>query len=135
MDSIKIETWLKEKRALDYVIEKYDIPSHIKRVLEDMSYSIQNEYDAHQKWKAEQMKPADDLVELLVTPKAQYRNEMKDVRWDRDLARDPNVTVLEYKYDGVLIRTSSNHAVNVRKQMGICFIITTRKKYKPVIDL
>ena len=135
MDSIKIETWLRQKNALDFVTDGYDLPPHIKRVLEDMSYSIQEEYDNYKKWREDQLKPSDDLVELLITPRPQYRENMKSVRWDRDVARDPNITVLEYKHDGLLIRTSSTHAVNIRNQMGICFIITTRTEYKPVIDL
>ena len=43
MDSIKIETWFKQRQALNYVIERYNLPPHIERVLEDMYCSIEQE--------------------------------------------------------------------------------------------
>lgn len=131
MDSIKIERWLKEKRAIDYVINNYDIPSHIERILENMSYAIQEEYDNYKKRKVEQEKldKEGSLIDCCVAVKKKFITSVDKTNWRHIVYTNTEVTTLYIRPNEMMIRVKASYIPLLKEILGNKFIITTVKKY------
>jgi len=131
MNSIKIKTCLKEKRALNYVIKNCKIPSDIKDSLENMLLNIQQEHDNYTKQHVEEDKlyKENPLTECCIVVKRQCIETLNATAWKHNVFKDPNITTLSIHPHAMKIRVRDSHISRLKEMLGDEFVITTTRKY------